>query len=184
MENSDEAVPFTRDVSDLGFEERSATRRDSTALDHPLRRRILNYVNRRPGIRFLDLCMGLDLNRGTAAYHLYGLRKEGFLASCRLGRTHRYYPTNQPPVVRGLHSLLMVGRIIEVVSTVQRHPGLTQVDLIQQLRMSRKTFRNYVDRLTNEGIIEETKDAKRRRYFPSKNIGPALAAHRLASTPP
>lgn len=68
--------------------------------------RILETVERRPGLRVTDLAQRVGVHPSTADYHLHKLVKKGQIARERVGRQVHHYPvgTGWCPRARRIHA--------------------------------------------------------------------------------
>lgn len=139
---------------------------------HPVRRILLKLVRNEPGIRLSQVCQSLGTNRGTAHYHLGVLVRIGALDCLKGQRSARYFPasTEQMPVV----AFLLRGRVFEVARFLQDQPGISQRDLTKNLRISRKVFREYANKLLEHEMVVEVRQAKLKLYYPTERLGQAL----------
>ncbi len=140
------------------------------ACEHPLRRLILQLVERAPGSRFTDVWKRVDVGRSTVAYHLMVLEQAGALKTFRRGRILHYFPTTLAPVFHPQFAALQRGRARTLAWRVMRQPGSIQSVLSQELRMSRKMFREYAEELILHGLIREHRAGKHRQYFGTERL--------------
>jgi hypothetical protein len=68
------------------------------------------------------------------------------------------------PKLASLASVLLRGRILDIVRIIAQHPTISQGEIIDELPISRRVFRLYANLLVSNGLIQETRDVKRRRY--------------------
>lgn len=133
---------------------------------HPVRKRMMDWIRRRPGIRLSGLWKELGANRGTAQYHLLVLERAGVIRTLREGRATRYFPVETPAADLPALALLLRGRVLEVARLLLESPGISQHDLTATLDISRRVFREYADLLKELDFIDEVRDARVKRYFP------------------
>lgn len=151
-----------------------AGRRNEHATRHPLRRRLFEIIWRRPGVRLATLWQMLNANRGTAKYHLMILERAHAVTAVRAKRITRYFPSHMSPAERSLASLLLRGRVLDMVRAVVRRPGISQHELGTTLRMSRKVLREYANLLLQHGLVEEARGPHSRRYYATPRLDEAL----------
>ena len=142
--------------------------------EHPLRRRLLNLIRRRPGVRLSALWKQLDANRKTTAYHLMILARANTIDAVMLDKQVRFFPTGLPLEERHVRSVLLRGRVLEMSQEIARNPGILQKDLGDALKISRKVMRRYVDLLVEQGLLKEVVDGHGRRYFATERLTQAL----------
>lgn len=133
--------------------------------EQPTRKRLLGLIQRRPGIHASELTREVDESWGTVQYHLSLLRKADLVDSVETGRERRFFPSGVDPQKARLFSLMTQGRRAEVAQFIRDHPGARQVDVCDALDVSRKTFRNSIRPLVDEGFVEEQRGLQTNRYF-------------------
>jgi DNA-binding IclR family transcriptional regulator len=135
-----------------------------------IRSQLLALVQRRPGTRLLDLWKRLSVNRGTVDYNLEMLERVGAVQSLRQGGATRFYPGSFTAKEVRQFALLLRGFVLEVVRQILERPGIGQGELLHTVDISRRVFRVYVGLLTKEGLLEEKRAGKQRRYFPTPDL--------------
>lgn len=134
----------------------------------------MDWIRRRPGIRLSGLWKELGANRGTAHYHLLVLERAGAVQALREGRSTRYFPPETPESELAPLALLLRGRVLEVAHLVLSAPGISQGDLTSALDISRRVFREYADLMTEMDLMDEVRDSRRKRYFPTAALAKLL----------
>lgn len=142
----------------------------------PMRKRILGIITGRPGIHASELTREVDASWGTVQYHLGLLRKAEMVDSVAAGRERRFFPSGVDPTKARLLSLMTQGRREEIARFIRDHPGSRQVDICDALDVSRKTFRNSVRPLIEEGVLDERKSLQTNHYFADDALGEYLDA--------
>lgn len=137
---------------------------------HPLRKRLLNLIRRKPGIQLTTLWRQLDANRKTTKYHLLILEKSNAIHAVAREKQTRFFPASVPLEERHMRSVLLRGRILEMSQEIARNPGIMQKDLGDALKISRKVMRHYADLLVEQGLLEEIVDGHERRYFATDRL--------------
>jgi predicted transcriptional regulator len=138
----------------------------NSLLDQPLRRRLLGIIEEKPGIHASELARESGEPWGTVQYHLSLLHKGQAVTSVEAGRERRFFPHEVDPARARLLALLGQGRRPEIATFIRDHPGARQIDICDALDVSRKTFRNSIEPLVEEGLVQERKGLQSNRYFP------------------
>lgn len=154
----------------LGFARARNPKRPIPTDAHPLRRRLIDLIRRKPGLRPSKLSDELDANRGTAKYHLIMLERAQLVHAVRAKRVTRYFPADLPPGERPLYALLLRGRVLEVASLIAKNPGISQRELTSTLGLSRKVFRRYADLLVERELLNEVREPHLRRYYATPGL--------------
>lgn len=139
-------------------------------MEHPLRSELLANVNQTPGLTLSRLRHRLGCSWGTIQYHMGLLEEAGIVRAANEGRRKRVFPGDMESEQFKLLAVLERGRMWELGMRVARSPGAIQKDLTDELDMSRKTFRSYMDRLTSMGLVDEVPDGRFRNYFPTDSL--------------
>jgi predicted transcriptional regulator len=153
-------------------------------LDQPLRRRLLGLIEERPGIHASELARESGEPWGTVQYHLSLLNKAQAVTSVEAGRERRFFPHQVDPARARLLALLGQGRRPEIATFIRDHPGARQIDICDALDVSRKTFRNSIEPLVEEGLVQERKGLQSNRYFAQPPLADLMPQPPAAPTDP
>jgi predicted transcriptional regulator len=137
---------------------------------HPARRRIIEFVFRRPGARFTTICDDLEINRGTGAYHMRLLEDAGIVEGVSDRRRHHYFPPGLPDDLKQALLLLNRGRVLDIVLKVAEEPGIVQRDLLEQVDVTRGMLRQYLDDLQEAKLIRERAAARNKKYYATPQL--------------
>jgi predicted transcriptional regulator len=119
-------------------------------LSHFTRGQIFGYIQANPGAHYNAIIQDLNLQNGVGAYHLSVLEREGFIKSARDGIYKRFYPSNMRIPEKRLH-LSRVQK--DILSTIQKHPGVTQKQISKLLNESKQVVSYNVKVLETAGLI-------------------------------
>jgi predicted transcriptional regulator len=137
---------------------------------HEARGKILDALRSDPGKNLQALCDDLHLTRGTASYHLYVLERAGAIGSVTTPHTTHFFPSEAGSEERAGLAVLRRERALEVVQQVIDRPGIVQRELLAQIGMSRKVFRDYKRDLLREGLIQEERRDRHCHYAPTSKL--------------
>ncbi len=127
------------------------------------RQRILDVVERFPGIHKTALCKEVDLAWGTICYHIDFLVQTGHVAAMTTGRElHLFPPATTPERMRWLTALRsdMARQLIDVLRS--RREATIQ-DFSRMTGASRKVVCRQLAKLQDAGLVVN-KGSKRPRY--------------------
>lgn len=139
--------------------------RPDRVLGHPRRRRILEFIERQPGVEAAAVARALAIPWSNAVHHLRVLDREGQVHIRRIrGRTALF--TRDPgwrgheeqwallrrPALRALHDLLL------------RHPGLDQAALQRELGARQPQVSKLLARLQTTRLVETRRVGRRVAY--------------------
>lgn len=143
-------------------------------LSHFTRGQIFGYIQANPGAHYNAIIQYLGLHNGVGAYHLNVLEREGYIKSLRDGIYKRFYPKSMRIPEKRLH----LSRIQkDVLSEIQKHPGITQKQISKLLDESKQVINYNVKVLESAGLIrmervgrESSCYAGNIRYVPEEDI--------------
>lgn len=163
------------------------TREPTTRLlDQPTRRRILDTIKAKPGIKISNVCKETGAGWGTVKHHLHLLEKSGLVVSSSLGRDRLLFTADTPDDERRAQEALRQGRAESLAAAIAQKPGASQKQLCADVRMTRKIIRRYVEVLSEAGLIKEQRESRFQRYYPSaelaKRMGLSEASVPVAET--
>jgi DNA-binding MarR family transcriptional regulator len=143
-------------------------------LSHFTRGQIFGYIQANPGAHYNAIIQYLGLHNGVGAYHLKVLEREGYIKSLRDGIYKRFYPKNMRIPEKRLH-LSRIQR--DILSEIQKHPGITQKEISKLLDESKQVVNYNVKVLESAGLIrmervgrESSCFAGNIRYIPEEDI--------------
>jgi len=140
--------------------------RKDQVLDHYSRGRVYQYIEMNPGEHFNSIKRALDLNIGTATYHLEVLSRSGLVTSRQDGIYKRFYPTNVPiPPSNGGGISEVQQRVLVVI---KESPGITQKEIARLFGVRQSTLNYQVTRLEEKGLITAEKRGRSVHYFPKQ----------------
>ncbi len=134
------------------------------ALENRTRYTIHGLVLENPGIHFSAIAREMGLCNGEAEYHLTVLERHGFVRVRRDSNLKRYYPMdmNVPEDSRPTATELR-DRIVELV---QRSPGISQKELVDELCAGRSLVGYHISCLLRAGQLEAGREGRFRVYTP------------------
>ncbi len=137
--------------------------RKDQVLDHYARGRVYQFIELNPGEHFNAIKRALDLNIGTATYHLEVLHRSGLITSRQDGIYKRFYPTNVPiPPANGNGVSEVQMRVLKVIKDT---PGVTQKELAKLFEIRQSTLNYQVTKLGEKGLIKMEKRGRNVHYF-------------------
>lgn len=149
-------------------------RREKTDPDNasknPVRRKILDFLARKPGARLDALWKAAGVSRTTTQYHVVVLRRVGQVQAIGTNGENRYFPPDWHPQEAEAVSLVLRGRIFDLAALLLRQPGFCQKDAVRMLRISRNAFHDYVSLLEGQHLVEKERDRKMKRYYPTSQL--------------
>jgi len=120
--------------------------RPSRILDHPLRRAIVDLVQKEPGISFSEIARRLDIAPGQLTHHARMLEKAGIVFSSPHGQTRRFFHV-------GHGRLETVAPLAERALLALRERPMRASDLAKALGVSRQALHYHVKQLVADGKL-------------------------------
>jgi len=137
--------------------------RKEQVLDHYNRGRVYQFIELNPGEHFNAIRHSLDLNIGTATYHLEVLSREGLIKARQDGIYKRFYPANVPIPPSNGNGISEVQ--LRVFNLIKEAPGVTQKELARLLGVRQSTLNYQVSRLEDRGFVTEERKGRKVHYF-------------------
>lgn len=129
------------------------------------RAEIYSFIVSNPGIQFRGICTGLGIAIGTAEFHLGVLKKAGLVSSLRDGKYKRFFASRKFSVKEmKLLSLLRHETVRDILKTLAAEKAVSHGKLASDLAITSQGLTWQMNRLREEGVIEESYDAMRLTY--------------------
>lgn len=139
-------------------------------LQHSLRKRIIELLQRTPPSTAKALQEELACSRGTVNHHLRILERCGHIKIIRACHQRMFFLPSLDAGQATALAMLRSGRTLEVLMNIRNRPGIAHGGLTQDLEVSRKMMRIYIDRLVATGLVRNEKAAKGFEYYPTRNV--------------
>lgn len=128
----------------------------SQLMSNSTRTEIYSYIVANPGIQFRGICTGLGIAIGTAEFHLGVLKKAGLISFVRDGKYKRFFANKKFSVKEmKLISLLRHKTTREILKTIISNKTIAHGKLASNLNITSQGLTWQMNRLKEEGIIEE-----------------------------
>lgn len=137
---------------------------------HPTRKRLLDLIRRKPGRRLFEIHDELRLKRASVKYNLDILERVGALRVVHDHGATRVFPADFSADDVHHFALLMRGVVLDIVREIVEQPGIGQDHILEAVQLSRRAFRVYADALKREGLLEEFRDGKAKRYLATPEL--------------
>jgi predicted transcriptional regulator len=137
----------------------------SQLMGNSTRTEIYSYVVSNPGIQFRGICAGLGIAVGTAEFHLGVLKKAGLISFVRDGKYKRFFANKKFSVKEmKLISLLRHETTRAILKTIISKKTISHSKLASNLNITSQGLTWQMNRLKEEGIIEEKIDSVKVTY--------------------
>ena len=155
MENADgtpDPLLFLRFLLFLGYRRL----RPGNLLDHPQRQSLYTAIRADPGLDLADCVAATGANRETLRYHLALLVCGGKVLEETRNGSVRFFPHDQTlsPIRRAVIHLNRNPGLAPALHHIRDSPGIPRRDLAALLGVAGPTVTRQVQRLVDEGLVE------------------------------
>lgn len=163
-------------IAVLGFRYRQSR----SPLSNPVRSEIIACIRANPGIAFSEIVREIRSNTGTVQYHLWVLRKEGYLTASRVDGQSGYflpgqgYSTIEQQVLICLRN--RTGR--KILCLLIQRPGINQSRIAETLGLSRSAVAWHMNRMGS--VVSSWRDGRSLCYALEPKAAAVLREERAA----
>jgi predicted transcriptional regulator len=134
-------------------------------INNSTRAEVYEFIVANPGIQFRGICTGLGIAIGTAEFHLGVLKKAGLISFFRDGKYKRFFVSKMFSVKEmKLISLLRHETTKQILKTITARKTVSHSKLASDLSISSQALTWQMNRLREEGIVQEDCTATRVIY--------------------
>ncbi len=147
-------------------------------LEHELRSKIYMYIRAHPGDHYRSIMANLEIKNGTLVHHLARLEQEELIKSERDGYFKRFYPVGMriPKSDVGMYypegiATYNIGEHqvseiqLQIINTIRKNPGLTQKEIAQKIKESRRVVNYHIKLLLQHDLIKVIKIGRKTQCF-------------------
>lgn len=127
-------------------------------VEHPMRARLLDAVQARPGVRLPDLAEALDANRDTLAYHARMLERHELLAQAAVSTGTVLYPRGHPAAPHA--ETLALNRAPDALAHLVEAPGASVTELAEALGVAKGRASELAAALEDSGLVRRERDGR------------------------
>jgi predicted transcriptional regulator len=139
------------------------------------RAEVYNFIDANPGIQFRGICAGLDIAIGTAEFHLGVLKKAGLISFIRDGKYKRFFVTKKFSLREmKLISLLRHETLRKILEKITAETIVSHRELASELSITSQGLTWQMNKLREEGIIQESKNGIKVTYSLNEVYGQVL----------
>ena len=141
--------------------------RHDQALEHATRRRIIEAVQKDPGITTQELSRALEVPWATAVHHLMILERLEILVSSRTTHQVHWFDVAQGALGKDRTAIAAVRSkaTAAVFDYIQANPGLSLSAIARALAVRHTTVRFHLRKLLRAELLESRPHGRRYRYF-------------------
>ncbi|WP_292345863.1 MULTISPECIES: winged helix-turn-helix transcriptional regulator [unclassified Methanoregula] len=144
-------------------------------LKNEKRREILEYVGQNPGCTTADIVRDMNLNRGTAKYHIYLLGLESKVTEKKDGKM-RYLFRNGGirPEKKQVYGYIRNPTKREILMTIFREPGISNLQIAERMQLDKSTVHWHLSRFLEERIVDSVWDGRNMNYTVTDDVAEIL----------
>lgn len=147
--------------------------RPEEVLDQFTRGRVYGYIEHHPGANYSAIRRALGLGNGTLTHHLTMLEREGFVVSQADGFLKRFFPRDKAVA----KDVLEVSRVqADLLHLVGERPGVSQVDAVRALGVSKRVIHYHVSALVRAGLLRVEKVGRVTKLYAMAKVGKRVRA--------
>lgn len=129
----------------------------SPIISNSTRTEVYDFIVANPGIQFRGICTGLGIAIGTAEFHLGILKKAGLISFVRDGKYKRFFAGKKFSLKEmRLISLLRHGTVNDILRKITNEQTVSHNQLASHLSITSQGLSWQMNRLIEEGIVQET----------------------------
>jgi predicted transcriptional regulator len=142
-----------------------------TLITNSTRAQVYDFIVANPGVHFRGICTGLSIAIGAAEFHLGVLRKAGLISFVKDGKYKRFFASKAFSARdMKLISLLRHETVREILKKLSSEKTISHSTLASSLSMTSQGLTWQMNRLKEEGIIEEKNDGIKVTYSINQTI--------------
>ena len=134
-------------------------------LEQEKREMIYNHIQEHPGEHFRAIQRALGMEVGVLSHHINKLEKGNYIRSRQDGMYRRFYPMNSKIDLK----LILSDVEKRILSWVKKHPGTSQRDIADNLKISRKVVNYHLKILNDGGFVRIVKDGRKTLSYPNRD---------------
>jgi len=134
-------------------------------INNSTRTEVYDFIVANPGIQFRGICTGLCIAIGTAEFHLGVLKKAGLISFVRDGKYKRFFVDKRFSAKEmKLISLLRHDTIKEILKMITNEKTISHSKLASNLAITSQGLTWQMNRLKEEGVVQENYAVTRITY--------------------
>ena len=151
------------------------------------RGRIMGFIEANPGASYTEIMKSLLITNGTLTYHLNVLERERFITSKKEGIYKLFYPRMKSNkgistdknryFSTGFFSKVFNPSTLQVaiIKIIKENPGITQLDIAEELGVSKQSLNYHTKMLKRRGLIKVAKIKKHSHCYINEKYDPTLS---------
>ncbi len=137
-----------------------------TCLEHPVRRKIFEFIHSNPGVQIMNLSRDLNLKRSTLLYHIQILRLSNKIKVYQVDGRSGYYENNNryPGWQKNAYFHFRDPVKKRILLEIMNNRMATRRELSESLRISGPAISWHVRRMMRDGLIDTEREGRTIRY--------------------
>jgi predicted transcriptional regulator len=151
--------------------------RIKSVLENDKRREILDYIFENPGRCFEEIALEMDLNRDSLRYHIKRLRQANYVVIENTDNSKRIFPNHGTfsDLERKIISICRNPMQLKIIALITKYPGIRNIDLKEELRISRSAVSWHIGKLEKAGLLSSRKSGTARHYYIKSGLEKVIA---------
>ncbi|WP_298666260.1 winged helix-turn-helix transcriptional regulator [uncultured Methanofollis sp.] len=158
------------------------SRQSKSVLSNPVRSEIIACIRANPGIPFSEIVREIGSNTGTVQYHLWVLRKEGYLIASRVdGQSGYFLPGQGYSMIEQQVMICLRNRTgRKILCLLIQRPGINQSRIAEILGLSRSAVAWHMKRMVS--VVSSWQDGRSMCYALEPGAAAVLREEHAASS--
>jgi DNA-binding MarR family transcriptional regulator len=136
-------------------------KRREDLLDNKIRAKILDYINKNPGIHYRKILKDLDLQMGVLTHHLNMLEQQDYIKSLQDSMYRRFYSISAP-----INTKLILSSVQQkILRLIKDIPGISQAEIARKLGLARKVVNYHIRILSDAGFVNVELDGRESQCY-------------------
>ncbi len=148
--------------------------------EHPVRQRIIQLLQEKPGLHFHAIVREVQKGRGTVRHHLDVLTRSGLVRVHAAKGFTAFYPRGVRVGNMEARTALQSPLAWRVLEAVSQEPGASVSQLARAVGARHGTVHHHVQRLRELGLLEDHMQGRARSLYPSSQGLELLADEQMA----
>lgn len=151
--------------------------RIKSVLENDKRKEILDYISENPGRSFEEIASKMNINRDSLRYHIKRLRQGNYVVIENTDNSKRIFPNHGTfsGLERKIISMCRNPMRIKIIALIAKYPGIRNVDLKEELGISRSAVSWHIGKLENSGLLSCRKSGTARHYYIKSGLEKIIA---------
>jgi len=131
---------------------------------------LLSHLSRNPCSTSSEIANALGISERGVLWHLKAMERSDFVGELAGSRRRFFIKMHVREGDCELISLLKERKVRDLIRDLLENPGTCQKSIAESLNISRQSAGKLLKRMVHTGILAETRDGRRTRYYMTKRL--------------